>query len=99
MPQFKVRSHEITSSKSLMIVKKDPWNLVEDFYEPGKEFVYFENFKQLEEIIEDVSKNFHNYEDVIEAAYKRSKDYTVENIYRYIQTNDKSLITWSNNNV
>tara|TARA_B100001564_G_scaffold270653_1_gene232277 strand:+ start:14851 stop:15804 length:954 start_codon:yes stop_codon:yes gene_type:complete len=99
MPQFKVRSHEITSSKSLMIVKKDPWNLVEDFYEPGKEFVYFENFKQLEEIIEDVSKNFHNYEHIIEAAYVKSKNYTVENIYRYIQTNDKSLITWSNKHV
>ena len=51
------------------------------------------------EIIEDVSKNFHNYEAIIEAAYERSKDYTVESIYRYIQTNDKSLITWSNNNV
>ena len=63
------------------------------------QFVYFENFKQLEEIIEDVSKNFHNYEHIIEAAYVKSKNYTVENIYRYIQTNDKSLITWSNKHV
>ena len=34
MPQFKVRTFEIASCKSLLLVKKDPWNLVEDFFEP-----------------------------------------------------------------
>jgi len=99
MPQFKVRSHEITSSKSLMIVKKDPWNLVEDFYEPEKEFVYFETFEELSKIIKDVSENFHNYHDIIDAAYNRSMDYTVEKIFQYIKTNDESLITWRNKHV
>ena len=60
MPQFKVRTHEITSSKSLMLVKKDPWNLIEDFYTPGKEFVYFEDFEELRDLIHDISVNFEN---------------------------------------
>ncbi len=99
MPQFKVRTHEITTSKSLMLVKKDPWDLVEDFYEPEKEFLYFENFEELRDIIQDVSTNFEKYESIIEAAFLRSKDYTVEKIYRYIEANDESLVTWRNKHV
>tara|TARA_Y100000034_G_scaffold103602_1_gene129383 strand:+ start:224 stop:1180 length:957 start_codon:yes stop_codon:yes gene_type:complete len=96
MPQFKVRNHEIASSKSLLLVKKDSWNLIEDFYTPEEEFIYFENFNQLKAIIQDVSTNFDKYEDIIEAAYLRSKNYTVEKIYQYIKTDDNSLITWRN---
>jgi hypothetical protein len=99
MPQFKVRTHEITSCKSLMIVKRDPWNLIEDFYTPEKEFIYFSDFDELDDILQDVSDNFENYTDIIEAAYQRSLDYTVEKIYRYIQTDDESLVTWRNKHV
>ena len=96
MPQFKVRTHEITSSKSLMLVKKDPWNLVEDFYEPDKEFIYFETFPELQERIQDIKDNFDSYKNIIEKAYERSYDYTVEKIYPFIKTKDKKLITWKN---
>lgn len=99
MPQFKVRSHEITSSKSLMLVKKDPWDLVEDFYEPNKEFLYFKNFDELRSIISDLSTDFSKYRDIINNAYLRSKNYTVDKIFQYIKTNDESLISWSNKNV
>jgi hypothetical protein len=99
MPQFKVRTHEITSSKSLMLVKKDPWNLVEDFYESEKEFIYFNDFDELKEILTDLSTNFDKYHGIIENAYQRYQDYTVEKIYQYIKTNDNSLVTWSNKNV
>ncbi len=99
MPQFKVRTHEITSSKSLMIVKKDPWNLVEDFYVPEKEFIYFESFDELQDIIKDIRDNFQKYEGIIERAYEKSKSYTVEKIFKYIESQDDSLITWSNKHV
>jgi len=99
MPQFKVRNHEIASSKSLLLVKRDPWDLMEDFYEPGKEFIYFDNFDELYDIIKDVSENFDNYTGIIDAAYEKSKTYSVETIYQYIKTDDKKLITWSNKHV
>ena len=99
MPQFKVRNHEIASSKSLLLVKKDPWNLIEDFYKPEKEFIYFENFDELHDIIKDVSENFENYENIIESAYTRSRDYTAEKIFDYIKADDKNLITWGNKHV
>ena len=99
MPQFKVRTFEIASCKSLLLVKKDPWNLVEDFFEPGKDFIYFENFNELQAIIEDVSKNFESYQGVIESAFNRVQDYTAEKIYEYIKQNDNNLITWRNKHV
>jgi hypothetical protein len=99
MPQFKVRSHEIASCKSLMLVKKDPWNLVEDFYDADKDFVYFDDFDELNDIIKDLSNNFERYSTIIENAYKRYKNYTVEKVFNYIKNNDDSLITWRNKNV
>ena len=99
MPQFKVRTHEITSSKSLMLVKKDPWNLVSDFYKPEKEFIYFETFSELHERIQDIKSNFDQYKNIVENAYEKSYNYTVESVYPYIKTNNKKLITWENNHV
>ena len=99
MPQFKVRTHEIASSKSLMLVKRDPWNLIEDFYTPEKEFIYFDSFQELEGIIERVRNNYDEYRDIIERAYNKSQNYTVEKIFDYIESKDDSLITWRNNNV
>ncbi len=99
MPQFKVRTHEITSSKSLMFVKKDPWNLVADFYTPDEEFIYFSDFTELEERINDLINNFDNYKDIIEKAYDRSHDYTVEKIYPYLKTKNPELVSWSNQHV
>ena len=55
--------------------------------------------QELNDILDDVNSNFKNYRDIIEAAYQRSLNYTVEKIYRYIQTDDDSLITWSNKHV
>ena len=72
---------------------------MEDFYEPEKEFIYFENFDELKGIIKDVSNKFDKYKPIVEAGYRRSLDYTSEKIYRYIQTNDESLITWRNKHV
>ena len=99
MPQFKVRTHEIASSKSLMLVKRDPWNLIEDFYIPEEEFIYFDSFDELESIIIHLSNNFDEYTDIIERAYVKSQDYTVEKIFNYIKNKDDTLITWRNKHV
>lgn len=98
MPQFKVRTHEIASCKSLILCKKDYWNLIEDFYEPNKHFIYFETFSELEDILNDVEKNFEKYIPIINAAYEQVQKYSVENIFKFMKTKDKSLINWKNKN-
>jgi hypothetical protein len=94
MPQFKVRTHEIATCKSLILCYKDEWNLIEDFYEPGKDFIYFSDFKQLDELLIDVNNNFDKYKPIIENAYNKVQNYSVEKIFEYIKTGDESLVTW-----
>ena len=98
IPQFKVRTHEIASCKSLILCHKDPWNLIEDFYEEGKHFIYFETFSELEDILNDVNKNIEKYIPIIDAAYEQVQKYSVESIFKFIKTKDKSLINWKNKN-
>jgi hypothetical protein len=98
MPQFKVRTHEIATCKSLILAFKDQWNLIEDFYDPDVHFIYFETFKELEEILHDVDKNFYKYVPIIDAAFERVKKYSVEKMFEYMKTNNPELITWKNLN-
>jgi spore maturation protein CgeB len=99
LPQFKVRTHEIASCKSLILCFKDHWNLIEDFYQEGEDFIYFESFEELEEILNDIDTNFEKYKKIIENAYEKHYNYSVEKIFNYMKTNDPSLITWKNKHV
>jgi len=96
LPQFKVRTHEIATCKSLILAYKDQWNLIEDFYEPNKHFIYFKTFTELEDILQDVDKNFNKYQPIIDNAFEEVKKYSVEKMFNYMKTNDNNLITWKN---
>lgn len=93
-PQFKVRTHEIASGKSLLLVKKDPWNIIEDFYEPNRDFLYFETFDELADILHAVEKDWYQFRHYITRAFDKSMLYTVAKIYNYIKTEDTNRITW-----
>lgn len=98
LPQFKVRTHETATCKSLILAYKDQWNLIEDFYEPNKHFIYFETFSELEDILHDVDKNFDKYLPIIDNAFEEVKKYSVEKMFEYMRINDKNLVTWKNKN-
>lgn len=78
MPQFKTRIHEASFSHTLNLVRKDPWNVIERYYEPDKDFIYFNDEKDLEKKIKDILGNWelHEYQNMIESAYRKSKKYT-----------------------
>lgn len=77
VPQLKSRLFEAAFGRSLILCKKDSFNVIENFFEPGKEFIYFEN--DLESKIKEITKNYKNYEKVIQRAYERAiKNYTTE---------------------
>jgi len=96
LPQFKVRTHEIATCKSLILAYKDQWNLIEDFYDPNVHFLYFETFEQLEEILHDVDEHFEKYQPMVDAAFEQVKKYSVEKMFEYIKTKDEKLVTWKN---
>ena len=81
LPQLKSRTVESALCKSLMLVKRDPWNVIEYWFKPGEDFVYFDDAEDLAERVREISTNYEKYEQMIENAYNK-----VVNFYntRYI---------------
>lgn len=86
-PQIKTRPFEAAFSKSLILCKRDPWNIIEYFFEPEKEFFYYENGADLQEKISYILSHYEEYTTVIEAAYNRAiSNYTSKHfIERYVK--------------
>jgi len=81
LPQFKTRIHEAAISRCINLVYNDGWNVVEDYYEANKEFIYFNNEQDLREKIIHILNNWNSNEiqSIIESAYQKSMRYTSAN--------------------
>jgi hypothetical protein len=55
MPQNKTRMIECAVNRTLILVKKNPWNLDEMWFTPEEDFLYFEDYDELPSLINDVS--------------------------------------------
>ena len=88
-PQFKQRVHESAFSRTLILCKRDYWNLIEYYYEPYVDFIYFNDNNELESLIRDILNNYKDYEPMIESAYNKSLNYTSKNLYEHIKNNKK----------
>ena len=83
VPQQKSRMFEAAFSKSLMLVKKDPWNIIEYFFTPNQDYLYFEKETDLPELINTILKNYDVYKPMINNAFKKAKkNYTVKAFYK-----------------
>jgi hypothetical protein len=81
LPQIKNRIIEAAFSKSLVLVLRDNWNVMETFYTPNIHFLYFDS-DNLEEKIQECLSNWDYCEKIIEAMYKHAmENYTMESIY------------------
>jgi len=85
-PQYKCRVAEAAFCKSVILMKRDPWNIVEHYFTPDKDFIYWDDLNDLEDKIEDISNNFENYEEMIESAYKKSLQYTSKPLFDIINS-------------
>ena len=90
IPQYKCRAAEAAFCKSLLLVKKDPWNLIEHYFLPNKEFLYYENKDDLEDKIHYILNNYSEFSDIINNAYERSLNYTAKPLFDII----KSGLDW-----
>ena len=86
MPQFKTRAHEAAISRTLNLVHRDKWNIMERYYEPESEFIYFDNEWDLRMRIKDVLENWESYEEVIERAYEKAMNYTTDKFIDLIRS-------------
>ena len=89
VPQFKQRVHESAFCRSLILCKRDHWNIIEDYYTPNKDFIYFNENDELQGLIKDILNNYTDYEGMIENAYNKSLNYTSKNLYDHIKSNKK----------
>lgn len=85
IPQFKTRVHECIMGKTLVLCKKDPWNIIEDFYEPDKDFVYFNDNSELKQKIKDILNNWDHFKQITENAYKKlQNNYLLQHLIKKI---------------
>jgi len=68
-------------------VKKDPWNIIEHYYTPDVDFVYFECLDELENKIKGILNNWESYQPMIESAYNKSLNYTTKKLFGIIKNN------------
>lgn len=86
LPQMKTRMIEAASTKTLFLVKKDEWNVIENWFTPGKDFIYWTNYNDLYEKIFDITKNFNNYNNILDSAAKKVKQFYFEGFMKKILT-------------
>jgi len=76
VPQLKSRVFEAAFGRSLILCKRDSFNVIERYFAPDKEFVYYDE-GHFKEKVSEILANYDNYVPVIEQAYKRAvENYT-----------------------
>ena len=83
MPQIKTRPIEAIFNKTLVLLKEDPWHVFDYWFEPGEDFLYYENNEDLEDVIREITTNWDKYKHIPENAYNKAiKLYTAEQLFR-----------------
>lgn len=78
VPQLKSRVFEAALSKSLILCRKDDFNVIEMYFKPNREFIYYEPGK-LQESIQYILAQYPKFEKIANNAYQRAKkEYTVK---------------------
>ena len=69
-----------------MLVKRDPWNIIEYWFEPDKEFIYYDNEEDLPEIINGILSNWEDYESIIDNAFEKAiNNYTTDHFMEIVK--------------
>jgi hypothetical protein len=81
-PQMKTRPFAAAFNRSLNLIKRDPWNVIEYFFEPDVDFIYFDNYEDLPEIIRDITNNWDDYQGIIDNAFEKAvSSYTCQILF------------------
>ena len=84
LPQLKTRMVEAASTNTLFLLKQDEWNVIEEWFTPGEDFIYWTDIKDLQEKIFEISKNYQKYIHILESASKKVKEYYFEGFMKKI---------------
>ena len=88
VPQLKSRVFEAAFGRSLILCKHDPFNVIERYFEPEREFVYYRE-GELAATLKRILADYARYEAVAERAFERaSRDYSTA---AFFETHLKNL--------
>ena len=79
LTQHKSRVVEAARAKSLILCKKDDFNIIEDLFIPNQDFVYY-NDDNFDEVVSEILNNYSDYQFMIDNAFKKvSTQYDIKN--------------------
>ena len=81
--QHKSRVIEAARCGTLILCKEDDFNIIEDFFEPNVDFIYFNDYN-FDDIVKDVLENYESekYQKIINSAYNKVDTlYNIKNFY------------------
>lgn len=85
MPQMKPRITDAAISKSLILILKDPWNVIETWFKPDVHFIYFNSFGELPSKIKWCLDNWDFCEKITNNMFEEYMNkYTIKNFYNYL---------------
>lgn len=84
MPQFKPRILEAAYTKSIILIHRDRWNVIERWFEPD-EYVSFTDLNDMKQKIDHILSNYESYFPMIEKAYRRAITMNGEGTVKYIK--------------
>ena len=84
-PQLKTRCFEAGFCKSLMLVLRDEFNIIEEWFVPDEDFIYYD-FGTLNEKVSYILNNYNSYQSIIDSAYNKCvNNYTTKHfVERYL---------------
>ena len=92
-PQLKTRPIEAALNKTLLVLKRTPWNLIDNWFVENEEFVSYGSKEELEHIIKDVSENWNRYTPIVERAYRKALgSLTTSRFMERVRTDVKGLV-------
>lgn len=90
LPQIKSRTVESALCKSLMLVKRDLWNVIEEWFVDGEDFIYFDDTSDLRDKIFEINKNWEKYKIFVDNAYNKVIDkYNTKYIFEKIKNKEE----------
>lgn len=89
VPQFKSRVMEAALCKSLNLVKYDYWNVIEEWFKPNEDFVYYYDNTDLSTKIDDILANYDEYLPLIESAHNKVTMYDIDDQIKRIINKQK----------
>lgn len=84
IPQFKSRITEAMGLKTLNLVKRDEWNVIENWFKPDVHFIYWDNKEDLREKMAYIINNYGQFQHIIDNAYEEVKKCDIDYIYTNI---------------